>query len=359
MGEKIIRGEDIKKELLGLLPEEIFSTLLEETCLEETLRPFYGDNIFRWLHLQLEKDPMEFSDIPKNIRDFLLRKFSIFQFNRAQFFLSKDGSEKVRLTCLDGNEIETVYLPYRGRRSVCVSSQVGCKWRCSFCYTGKMGFKRNLTAAEIVEQVYLFVRKYGPITHVVYMGMGEPLDNYEQVLRSIKLLNHPKGQNIGMRRITISTVGIIPSIERLLSEQIQVNLAISLHNPIPEERECQVPAEKIYPLKKLLPLLRRYYRITHRQITFEYVVLPGINDANRHVRSLVKILYGLDCKVNLIPYNMVGMSSKERKRHKSACTHFMSKLRQLGLNKVTIRSSRGLDISGACGQLGLVPIASN
>lgn len=354
MGEKIICGENIERELLQLFPEEILSALLNGGYSEKELRSFYGDNIFRWLHSRLKKDPMDFSDIPKSLRQFLSNEFTIFQFNEAHSFLSKDGSEKVRLMCLDRHEIETVYLPYRKWRSVCVSSQIGCKWGCSFCYTGKMGFKRNLTASEIVEQVYWFVRKYGTITHVVYMGMGEPLDNYEQVLRSIKLLNHPEGQRIGMRKITISTVGIIPSIERLLSERIQVNLAISLHNPIPEEREYQIPAERVYPLKKLLPLLRKYYQITRRQITFEYVVLPGINDTNRHARALVKILRGWDCKVNLIPYNVVGISSKERKKYKSACSHFMAKLYHLGISKVTVRSSRGWDIAGGCGQLALM-----
>ncbi len=357
MGQKNGGGKDIKvkrAQLLRLFPEEILGELLDAGYPEDRLRAFYGENIFRWLHQKLKRDPNEFSDLPKDLRQFLTWNFSCFVLQPDKSLVSGDSSEKIRFVCSDGERIEAVYLPYHRRKTVCVSSQVGCKWGCKFCYTGKMGFRRNLMAEEIVEQVYWFVRKYEAITHVVYMGMGEPLDNYEEVLRSIKLLNHPKGQHIGMRRITISTIGIIPAIERLLTERIQVNLAISLHNPIPEERQELVPGEKVYPLKRLVPLLQKYYQITHRQITFEYVVLPGENDDIRHARRLAKLCKGWDCKVNLIPYNMIGMSLRQWKQNKDACTVFRSKLWRFGLSKVTIRSSRGWDVAGACGQLGIM-----
>ncbi len=341
-----------KPSLLALFPSELLAVLIDAGFPEGELRSFYGDNLFVWIHRHLVRDFSLCSDLPKVLRTFLVERFSPFSFSDSSSVVSSDGTEKFYFLCEDGLRIETVYLPYRDRKTICVSSQVGCRWRCEFCYTGKMGFKRNLSADEILAQVYEVVRRKGPISHVVFMGMGEPLDNYDAVLRSIRLLNHPKGQHIGMRRITISTVGIIPAIERLLSEGVQVNLAISLHNPIPEEREKMVPAERVHPLRRLLPLLHKYYQITRRQITFEYVVLPGVNDTNRHARRLTKMCRGWDCKINLIPYNQVGMTSKEWKEHKRACARFKAKLHQFGLSKVTVRSSRGWDVAGGCGQLG-------
>ena len=344
---------------LELFPEEILAKAIDLGFPEEDLRAYYGVNLFSWLHSKLKKDPQEFSDLPRAFRDFLSSHLDEGPFAEVREFSASDGAKKYAFRCKDGSWIESVYIPAGRRRTVCLSTQVGCRWGCRFCYTGKMGFVRNLTCAEILEQAYEIVRREGKITHLVYMGMGEPLDNYDAVLRSIRIFNHPKGQHIGMRRITISTVGIIPAIERLMAERLQVNLAVSLHSAIPEVRAELVPAERAYPLKRLVPLLQRYYAQTHRQITFEYVVIPEVNDDMKSARALAKLVRGWDCKVNLIPQNLPSASSRERKALKQRTYGFYRRLLSLGVTKVTIRFSRALDVGGACGLLGSKMVAGS
>ncbi len=342
---------------LELFPEEVLAKAIDLGFPEEALRAYYGVNLFSWLHSRLEKDPRKFSDLPKAFREFLSPHFDDGPFTEVRHITASDGAKKYAFRCKDGAWIESVYIPAGKRRTVCLSTQVGCRWGCRFCYTGKMGFVRNLSTAEILEQAYEIIRREGKITHLVYMGMGEPLDNYEAVLRSIRMLNHPKGQNIGIRRMTISTVGIIPAIERLMAERLQVNLAVSLHSALPEVRAELVPAERAYPLKRLVPLLQRYYALTHRQITFEYVVIPDVNDDMRSARALARLVRGWDCKINLIPQNIPSASSRERKDIKQRTHSFYRRLLSLGITKVTIRFSRALDVGGACGLLGSKMVA--
>ena len=337
-------------DILSYFPEEILSILLNKFG-DSEVKSFYADSIFSWLHKRLEYDFSRYSDIPASIRDFLELHAFVNQISDAQFFTSKDKSIKARFTLSDDNVIETVYLPYRNRVALCLSSQVGCKFKCSFCYTGKMGFSRNLLVSEILSQAYQFIKRGEKITHIVFMGMGEPLDNYDNVIKSIQILNHPLGQMIGKRRITISTVGIIHNIERLMQDMPQVNLAISLHNPISEEREQIVPAEKKFPLKRLIPMLKRYYSHTRRQVTFEYVVIDGVNNLPRHASRLSKLCKGWDCKLNIIAYNEPEMSLKEFLRNKKIARDFAQLCLNKGVRNVTIRLSKGWDVSGACGLL--------
>ncbi len=338
-------------DLASLSPEEILAFLLENYDKKEAIRPFFGDEIFRWIHSRWEYDTSRYSNIPKRLRDFLSNETFLPKISAKYRLISRDRSEKLGVELKDGEIVETVYIPFRNRATVCVSSQVGCRFGCSFCQTAKMGFRRSLSPSEIVSQVYLFLKEGKRVTHVVFMGMGEPLDNYENVIKAVKILNNPLGLGISIRRITLSTVGLLPGIKRLINEGMQINLALSLHDPIPEERQRLVPAEGRHPIKKLLPLLMEYYRRTSRQVTFEYVVIEGINDTPRHSRRLTRIVEGLDYKLNLIPLNIPGMDRKTWHRNKAVVLQFKEMCLNAGLKNVTIRLSRGVDISGACGLL--------
>ncbi len=342
------------QDLFSEFPEEILASLLDNQYPEEKLRRFYGENIFSWVHKKLVWDFSLYTDLPKDLRSFLSSNFYLYNFADIERFFSKDGAVKYRFWVDKDNAVESVYIPKHSYRTVCLSSQVGCKWGCSFCYTGKMGFKFNLTTSQIIAQFYNIVKDNGVVTHIVFMGMGEPLDNYDEVIRAIKIFHHPKGQNISLRRITISTVGIIPAIERLITDKVHINLAISLHSGIAEVRAKLVPAERHYPVKKLLRVVTRYYELTKRQITFEYVVLPGINNDRANANALKKIYNSLDCKINLIVYHQLGMSNKEWKENKKNAIIFSNLLKQIGIKKVTVRKSRALDVAGACGQLSLL-----
>ncbi len=338
-------------DLASLFPEEILAFLLEGYDEKAEIKPFFGDEIFRWIHGRWEYDALRYTNIPKRLRLFLSREISLPETSMRYRLVSRDGSEKLGIELRDGEIVETVYIPFRNRATVCVSSQVGCRFSCSFCQTGRMGFRRNLSPAEIVFQVYCFLREGKRVTHIVFMGMGEPLDNYENVIKAIRILNNPLGLGISIRRITLSTVGLVPGIKRLMTEGMQINLALSLHNPIPEERQVLVPAEKRHPIKKLLPLLMEYYHRTSRQVTFEYVVIEGVNDGPRHSRRLARISKGWDCKLNLIALNRSDIDRQTWRRNKAAVMRFKEMCLNAGLKNVTIRLSRGIDISGACGLL--------
>jgi 23S rRNA (adenine2503-C2)-methyltransferase len=253
----------------------------------------------------------------------------------------------------DGNLIEAVAIPTEKRTTGCLSTQAGCRFSCRFCASGLLGFKRNLTTAEMVEEVLYLKNNTAlqKLTHIVFMGIGEPLDNYDNLLGAIRIINFPEGLHIGSRRITISTCGLLPGIKRLSEEGLQIELSVSLHASDDKIRSQLMPINRKYPLRSLLEACRKYIKRTNRQVTFEYVLIKGMNSDLQNARKLSIILKPLNCKVNLIPANAVGELGIEPP-DKSEILLFKDYLVKSGIN-VTLRRPRGQDIAAACGQLRL------
>lgn len=262
----------------------------------------------------------------------------------------RDGTVKILARLAEGNHpIECVLLPDKKRVSVCLSTQAGCPMACAFCATGTQGLTRNLSAAEIIAQFLLLQsRTERRISHIVLMGMGEPLLNYENVLQAIRILNVECG--IAMRHITLSTVGIVPNIERLAEENLQLTLAVSLHAPTDTLRRRLVPVAKTYPLDRLMDACRRYALHTHRRLTFEYVLLRGVNDRPEDAHALARLMQGMPAAVNLIPYNPTSVSEPFQRPEPERITAFRQIVEQAGVG-VTQRKERGQQIAAACGQL--------
>lgn len=300
-----------------------------------------------------------FSDIavlPKDLRDKLQKDFPIFPFTIEREVSSTNGDTvKTLFKLQDGKLVEGVLMRFKdGRNSVCVSSQVGCGLRCAFCATGTMGFTRNLTAEEISDQVAYFnqfLHKHNDrVNHVIFMGMGEPMLNYDNVLTSVRTMNDPDYMGIAARHITISTSGVIPGIKKLAQEPLQVNLALSLHAPNQELREKIMPIAKPYKIPILMEAIQDYMDKTHRRISYEYVMLKNINDSPEIARQLGELIRGQKCHVNLIPYNQtyLGFSNAG----KSRIDRFREIVESFGI-PVTVRVSLGQDINAACGQLAV------
>ena len=313
--------------------------------------------------------PEGMTALPKSFREKLATAFPVRGLELAQKQESSDGTVKYLSKLPDEQFVETVMIPVEKplglteaapsvsahRRTVCVSTQVGCAYGCAFCASGLAGFKRNLSAGEIVQQVLLASRPSTgsgrAVTNIVFMGMGEPLSNYENVLKAIRILNAPEGFQIGARKITISTVGLVPMIERLGKEGLQVELSISLHAPNDELRGKLMPVNKKYPVAELIQACRAYVQATKRLITFEYILIDQVNDNVKEAQELAKLLEGLLCKVNLIPCHPIPGQSWGRPALPRMLA-FEKILRIKGI-PCTLRRSRGLDIDGACGQLRL------
>jgi 23S rRNA (adenine2503-C2)-methyltransferase len=314
--------------------------------------PYRGRQLARWVHARGASSFAEMTDLPKALRAELATRARLTRLEIRQRLTSPDGSTtKYLFTCPDGSTVESVWIRYAdGRRSVCVSTQVGCAMACAFCATGLAGFSRNLTAGEIVDQVYAMQRdRLERPTHVVFMGMGEPLANYGATVRAVRLLNAPYGLGIGIRRITVSTVGLVPQIRRLAQEGLDLNLAVSLHAPTDELRARLVPIAGRAPLEELLEACRFYVARTRRRITFEYVLLAEVNDTPGEAHALGRLLRDMLCHLNLIPWNPVpGLAfrrpSVERVRE------FARIVRAYGI-PTTVRVERGTEIMAACGQL--------
>jgi 23S rRNA (adenine2503-C2)-methyltransferase len=303
------------------------------------------------LFQDLIKNWQEAIGLPLPLREKLDKEFPIEI--SAEAFTSKDKNTiKTLITLEDGLEVETVLMRHKDtRNTVCVSCQVGCPMNCSFCATGRMGFKRNLEVWEIIEQILFFARYLKnineKITNVVFMGMGEPFLNYQNVMAAIKILNDKNGFNLGARHISISTVGVTEGIERLADENLQINLAISLHAPDNETRSKIMPANKNYPIDKILKAVDEYIKKTNRQVMFEYLMLRNINDSEEHARALAKLMKKPLYMVNLIAYNPTGIYDPSPA---SQIKKFKGILESEGIT-VTQRQEFGQDISGACGQL--------
>ena len=313
---------------------------------------FRASQILAWIYKNGVQDFSLMSDVAFALRQRLKENFRFIGLRLGQVLESGDGTKKFLLELKDKNLIEAVIIPAKGRVTACLSTQVGCKFACRFCASGLSEFKRNLTAAEIVEEVLFLNKSCGnaKLTHIVFMGSGEPLDNYDNLLKAIRIINAPYSFNIGARRITISTCGIIPGIKRLVGEDLQVELSISLHAPGDKVRSSLIPINKKYPLKELIAACKGYIEKTNRQITFEYILIKGVNSDLQNAQDLCKILKGLRlAKVNIIPANQVKELQVEPPA-RSDILLFRDYLLKHGV-MVTLRKARGQDIEAACGQL--------
>jgi 23S rRNA (adenine2503-C2)-methyltransferase len=316
---------------------------------------YRGEQIWRWVHARGAASFDEMTDVSRPLRARLAERAVIGTLSVAEVQRSADGTRKLRLITRDGRSIETVLIPDGDKLTQCISSQVGCALDCQFCATAKLGLVRHLDPGEIADQVYraraLLAAEEGGrrITNLVYMGMGEPLHNYQAVVRSIQILTDEMGANLSQRRITVSTVGLVPGIERLGRESVRPNLAVSLNASSDEVRDRIMPVNRKWPIAALLQALRAYPLERRRRITFEYVLLAGVNDSMEDAERLARLLRPMRCKVNLIPWNPhPGAPFARPAPH--AIERFQNRVKELGL-AAYLRTPRGDDIDAACGQL--------
>jgi len=330
--------------LAGMFPEEL------ETLVTGWGEPAYrGRQVFEWVHRRGVIDPSGMTNLPRTLRDRLASTGS----EEVRRLSSADGlTSKLLLRFHDGQEIEAVEMNTdTGRKTVCVSTQAGCAMGCVFCVTGQFGFARNLDAGEVMEQVLRFNSPERPVTNVVFMGMGEPLANYDQTLRAIRLMIHARGMRLGARRITVSTSGVVPAMHRLADEGLQVGLAVSLHSPGDELRSELMPINRRWPVGEVVAAADHYAARSGRRVSYEYTLMAGVNDSDALADDLAELLRGRLCHVNLIPLNPNEDLSLHAPTAERALA-FETRLRQAGI-AATIRVNRGRDILAACGQLRL------
>ena len=332
----------MKKPLWGRTYQE-----LQEIVKEEGFPGFTAGQIADWLYKKNVSSVEEMTNLSKKNRAVLQESYSLNKADPVNCSVSTDGTKKY-LFEVSGNYIEAAYIPDDQRATLCVSSQAGCRRQCRFCMTGKQGIQSDLTCGEILNQIYS-IPEWESLTNIVYMGMGEPLDNVEAVLNSLEVLTSEKGLAWSPKRITVSTVGILPGLERFLKES-NCHLALSLHNPFSEEREQIMPVEKKYPLREVLSMIKSSGNFSgQRRFSVEYILFDGFNDEMRHARELGRILNGVKTRVNLIAFHPVeGIPLKGSPRNKMEA--FQQELQKKGIT-TTIRRSRGLDIQAACGLL--------
>ncbi len=339
---------------MDIMKPDIKSLNLEELTLalaDLNQPPYRAKQLYNWMHVKLAASYDDMPNIPKALKSLLQENFQYTSLRQETVQCSAlDGTRKYLFSLADGECVESVFLPYKHGNSVCVSSQVGCRMGCKFCASTLDGLKRNLRAGEMLDQVYAITRQTGErISNVVIMGTGEPLDNYDNVLRFIRMLSDEHGLHISQRNITLSTCGLAPQIRQLAQEDLQITLALSLHAPTDEKRKQLMPVAYRYSLKEVLDACRTYFEKTGRRLTFEYSLVSGANDTKADAMQLVRLLNGLPCHVNLIPVNPVA--ERGLKPSTPASIHTFQKiLDQNGIN-VTIRREMGRDIDGACGQL--------
>ncbi len=311
---------------------------------------FRAKQIFRWLHQKQISDFSEMTDQPKSLLEQLEQKFTITKLVPIRRQQSKDGTIKFLFQLADGNCIETVLMRYNYGNTVCVSTQVGCRMGCRFCASTQAGLVRCLTAGEIAAEIYAAAQDIGErISHIVLMGIGEPLDNFDNVMDFLSIISSPMGVNIGMRNISLSTCGIVPMIDKLAEKKLQLTLSISLHAPNDAMRSKMMPVNNAYPVKELISACRRYQKQTGRRISFEYSMVKGVNDSAQTASELAALIRGMGAHVNLIPINPVD-GSPYSATDAANVKRFQKQLEQLGVN-ATIRRRLGSDISAACGQL--------
>ncbi|WP_077617774.1 23S rRNA (adenine(2503)-C(2))-methyltransferase RlmN [Bacillus sinesaloumensis] len=345
-----------KKQNLSNSKPSIYSIQLDEIenwLIENGEKKFRGNQIFEWLYTKRVTTFEEMTNLSNELRRKLAEHFTITTLNTIIQQTSADGTMKFLFELHDGYSIETVLMRHSYGNSICVTTQVGCRIGCTFCASTLGGLKRNLEAGEIVAQVVKVQKALDElgerVSHLVIMGIGEPFDNYDQMLSFLKIINHDKGLNIGARHITVSTSGIIPKIYKFADEKLQINFAISLHAPNTEIRSRLMPINRAYKLPDLMEAVRYYIDKTGRRISFEYGLFGGVNDQVEHAEELAELLKGIKCHVNLIPVNYVPERDYVR-TPKEQIFEFEKTLKKHGVN-VTIRREQGHDIDAACGQL--------
>ncbi|MBQ1567333.1 MAG: 23S rRNA (adenine(2503)-C(2))-methyltransferase RlmN [Erysipelotrichaceae bacterium] len=326
---------------------------LQDYLSEKGLKPFHARQIFRWLYDKRISDFDAMSDISKKLIEQLREDFSIKPLKIVTSQTSKDGTMKFLFEMDDGALVESVLMVFDYGFSACLSSQVGCNMGCAFCASGLLKKQRDLSAGEIVGQALMIQRQLdlrgGRLGNIVIMGTGEPFDNYDNVMKALSIINDPYGLEIGSRHISISTCGLVPGIMRFGKEQLQYNLAISLHAPNDELRDSLMPVNKAYPLNELFKALKEYSQLNNRRLTFEYLLLKGVNDQDIHARQIRELLKGLNAYINLIPYNTVKEKDFQSSSEEDAL-RFYDLLKKNGV-AVTLRQKKGDDIDAACGQL--------
>jgi 23S rRNA (adenine2503-C2)-methyltransferase len=319
-------------------------------------KAFRAAQVFEWIYQKGCESFETMTSLSKELRGKLAASFQFPVLKEARHILSEDGeTEKFLWELPDGKKVESVLIVSGDRRTVCISCQVGCPARCAFCASGRQGLLRNLSAAEIIEQVLhidRYLKKKGErVSHLVYMGMGEPMENYDAVVASIRIFCSPDAFHISQRRVTVSTVGVVEGILKLAEEELKVNLVLSLHAPNQHLRKKIIPYARRYSLEEILLAMDRYAVLTKRDITYEYTLLAGINDGLEQAEELAELVRGKQCTVNLIPYNPIDGLNLQRP-DRDTIEAFRSSLEEKGIN-TTWRYTKGKDIAAACGQLAL------
>jgi len=353
----------------GILPAE-----WKPLCTELGLPAYRAAQILNGLYQRFAQSWQDVLTLPKELRDTLEQRVALAPLQAVAVQNAPDGVRKLLLACADGERVETVLIPSKGRLTQCVSTQVGCSFKCAFCASGQHGRIRNLTADEIVGQVMAACELMRPASavdeqaqpgakpvlprpgNIVVMGMGEPFDNYENTVRALRILNDQKGVNIGARHITVSTCGVVPGIQRFAEEGIQFELSVSLHAASDVLRDRLMPVNRRWPIAEVIETCRAYFEKTRRVVTFEYTLIKNLNDRPHHADALIRLLRGMPCKVNLIPLSPVAGFDAQRPDDLT-CLAFLDTLIKAGLN-TTLRKSRGKDVDAACGQLRLREQAS-
>ena len=313
-------------------------------------KKYRAEQIFKWIYVDKVKEFEEMTNLSIELREKLKQNYTMCNFNILKKQESSDGTKKYLFDVLDGNAIETVLMQYHHGKTVCVSSQIGCKMGCKFCASTGIKFIRNLTAGEIVEQILAVEQDINEkISNIVFMGIGEPFDNYDNVMQAIKILNNQKGLNIGARHISISTSGLVPMIYKFADEELQCTLSISLHATNDEKRSKMMPINNRYNIKELMEACKYYIKKTNKRISFEYALAKDNNDNLEDAKELVKLLKGMLCHVNLIPINKIENGSFTKSSNENIIK-FRDYLNDNGI-VATIRRELGSDIDAACGQL--------
>lgn len=340
-----------KQKLFGLTLKQ-----LTKIVIELGLPKFTATQITGWMYKKHIHSIDEMTNLSKKARNLLSEKYEIGLIAPSNVQVSTDGTKKYLYpTNQAGKFIESAYIPDKNRATLCVSTQIGCKMGCLFCMTGRQGFQGNLTAGEIVNQIQS-LPEFEKLTNIVYMGMGEPLDNVDAVLDSLEVLTADWGYGRSPKRITVSTIGIIPAMQTFL-EKSNAHLAVSLHSPFDDERQKIMPIQKVYPVTKVVEEIRKWDLGRQRRVSFEYIMFKGLNDTPRHVKEIVRLLNGIKCRINLIRYHAIPDTALEGTDYEDM-VEFQNALKAKGL-VVTIRASRGEDIFAACGMLSTKALAKH
>ncbi len=320
---------------------------LKEAVAELGLQGFVANQIADWLYKKQVTSIEEMTNLSKKARQLLAEKYSVELTEPSKVETSSDGTKKYLYPTRTGQFIEAAFIPDKERATLCVSTQIGCKMGCLFCMTGKQGFQGNLTSGEIINQIRS-LPEFDRLTNVVYMGMGEPLDNVQSVLESLEILTSEWGYGWSPKRITVSTIGVIPAMLQFL-EKSQAHLAVSLHSPYDEERKKLMPIQNVYPITQVVEDIKKWNLGRQRRVSFEYIMFKGVNDTPRHAREMIKLLHGIRCRINLIRFHAIPDTALEGTSYDDI-VEFQNMLKARGMT-VTIRASRGEDIFAACGML--------